>query len=145
MTDNQLRFARYLAYAGILPPWLLLALHLTFAPAWAAFASLAYGAIIASFVCGMHWGIYLRPAAPVPVNLLLTSNAGALAAWAMVLVSVLSVPVAGVGLALVLALLLLVDRRLLTAGVLQPWFWPVRRNASIGLGLGLILWSLLAS
>ncbi|GAB5428970.1 MAG: hypothetical protein Devi2KO_24290 [Devosia indica] len=144
MTEDQSRLVRYLAYAGVLPPWLCLALHLTVAPALAAFASISYGAVIASFVCGMHWGIYMRPTAQVPVNLLLTSNAGGLAAWAMVLVSVWSVAFAGLGLALVLALLLVIDRRLWTAGLLQPWFWPVRRNASIGLGAGLILWSILA-
>lgn len=144
MNDGQARLARALTYAGILPPWLGLVLHLAVAPAWAGFAVVAYGAIIASFVCGMHWGIALRPVANIPVNLLLTSNAGALAAWLLVLVALWSIPFACIGLVVVLALLLLIDHLLLAAAVLQPWFWTVRRNASLCLGAGLILWSIVA-
>lgn len=145
MNDGQARLARALTYGGILPPWLGLVLHLTVAaPAWAGFAVAAYGAVIASFVCGMHWGIALRPVATIPVNLLLTSNAGALAAWLLVLVALWSIPFACIGLVVVLGLLLLIDHRLLGAAVLQPWFWTVRRNASLGLGAGLLLWSIVA-
>lgn len=144
MTQGQRRLARYLTYSGILPPWLALALH--FGLGWqpAGFAALTYGAIIASFLCGMHWGLFLQLPKPVPINLLLTSNAGALAAWAMLLLSLWSAPLAFVGLAMVLAVLLFIDRRLLSLGVIKPWFWTIRRNASIGLGAGLIVWSLLA-
>ena len=144
MTDGQKRLVRYLAYAGALPPWLGLALHIAAPHAWAGFAAVAYAAIIVSFVCGMHWGVYLCSSVPIPINLLLTSNAGALFAWAMVLASIWSVPLACIGLAIALGLLLAVDRRLLLAAVLEPWFWTVRRNVSIGLGASLVMWSILA-
>ena len=38
MNDGQAPLARALTYAGILPPWLGLVLHLTVAPAWTGFA-----------------------------------------------------------------------------------------------------------
>lgn len=142
--DGQKRLACYLAYAGVLPPWLGLALHVAAPHASAGFAIVAYAAIIVSFVCGMHWGVYLSAPVTAPINLLLTSNAGALFAWAMVPASFWSVPLACIGLAIALALLLIVDRRLMLATVLEPWFWRVRRNASIGLGAGLVVWSLVA-
>lgn len=143
MTPSNIRLAQILTHAGILPPFLALAAHLTLAPAWAGAAALSYAAIIVSFVGGVHWGVFLRPSVPVPINLLVTSNAAALAAWALLLVSLWSVPAAALGLSLVLALLLAVDRRLLAAGAIEPWFWTVRRNASLGLGAALVLWSML--
>ena len=142
MNDGQKRLARYLAYAGVLPPWLGLALHIAFPHAWAGFATAAYAAIIVSFVCGMHWGVYLSSPVRTPINLLLTSNAGALFAWAMALASFWSVPLACIGLAVALALLLVVDRRMMLLAVLEPWFWTLRSNASIGLGTGLLVWSI---
>lgn len=144
MTQGQRRLAQYLTYCGILPPWLALGLH--FGLGWqpASFAALTYGAVIASFLCGMHWGLFMQLHKPISINLLLTSNAGALAAWAMLLVSLWSPALAFVGLAMVLAVLLFIDRKLLSQGVIEPWFWTIRRNASIGLGAGLIVWSLLA-
>lgn len=143
MTPSHIRLAQTLTHAGILPPWLALAVHLTLAPPGAASAALGYAAIIASFVGGVHWGVFLRPAVPMPVNLLITSNVAALAAWGLLLISAWSFPAAALGLALVVALLLAVDRRLLAAGAIDPWFWTIRRNASIGLGAALVAWSVL--
>lgn len=144
MTPGNIRLAQYLTYFGIIPPWLALALHLTPGLSWAGFAALAYGAVIASFLCGMHWGLFMQATKPMPINLLLTSNAGALAAWAMLLVSLWSASVAFIGLAIVLGVLLVIDRRLLSHCVIEHWFWTIRRNATIGLGAGLLVWSVLA-
>lgn len=144
MTESQIRLARGLTYAGILPVWLALLLHLTVQLPSAGLAALLYGAVIASFVCGMHWGQFIEARQPVPVNLLITSNIGALAAWVLALLSLWSFPLAFIGLAVVLGALLLVDRRLLSARLIAPWFWTLRRNASLGLGAGLLVWSVLA-
>jgi len=143
MTPEQKNLSKALAYAGILPPWIALAIAQVFPLAEAGFAALVYGAIIVSFVCGMHWTLSMQTPS-LPVNLLVTSNAGALAAWAMLVLSIWSMPFAYVGLAAVLALLLGIDRLLLRDGAIEPWFWVVRRNASIGLATGLLLWSILA-
>lgn len=144
MTQGQINLARTLTYAGILPPWLALIVHVSMGLPWAGFSALTYGAVIASFVCGMHWGLAMKPPDRMPVNLLITSNVGALAAWAMLLASMWSTDLAFLGLAIVLGVLLLVDRKLLSATVIEPWFWSVRCIASIGLGAGLIFWSILA-
>ena len=144
MTQGQIALARILAYGGILPPWLALILHVSTGLPWAGFAALTYGAVIASFVCGMHWGMAMRPSQRMPINLLITSNVGALAAWAMLLGSMWSTNLAFLGLAIVLGVLLLVDRKLLSATTIEPWLWSVRCIASIGLGAGLVFWSLLA-
>ena len=144
MTQGQINLARLLTYAGILPPWLALIVNLSTGLPWTGFAALTYGAVIASFVCGMHWGLAMQRPRSMPVNLLVTSNVGALAAWAMLLASMWSTDLAFIGLVIVLGVLLLIDRKLLSAAVIEPWFWSVRWLASIGLGTGLIFWSILA-
>lgn len=143
MTAADRLLATRLTYAGILPPWLGLALTPLLGVPQVGFGVLIYGAVIASFVCGMHWGVQMNVQGPLPVQLLLTSNIGALLAWVLVLASIWSMPLALVGLALVLASLLVIDRRLISAKVIEPWFWVLRRNASIGLGIGLLTWSVI--
>ena len=53
--DNQ-RLAGVLTLAGIAPIWGLLVLRLWLDSAPLGLIALGYGAVIASFVCGMHWG-----------------------------------------------------------------------------------------
>jgi len=139
----QHRQAMRLTYAGILPPWIALGLEQVGSLYWLDLAVLTYGAVIASFICGMHWATFMYKTAPDGSHLLLTSNAGALAAWALVPVSILSMPLALVLMVGVLALLLAIDRQLLAAGAIEPWFWTLRRNATIGLGAGLLAWAVL--
>ena len=144
MTRSSQVIARWLSYAGVLPPWVALALSGLLPNDWAPFAALSYGAVIASFVCGMHWSAYMTARVPLPTKLLITSNIGALAAWALVLVSFWSINLAFMGLVAVLAGLLFIDRQLLGEGAIDAWFWSVRRDASLGLGAGLLVWGLLA-
>lgn len=139
----QHRQAMRLTYAGILPPWIALGLEQVASLYWLDLAVLTYGAVIASFICGMHWSTFMYKTAPAGSHLLLTSNAGALAAWALVPVSILSMPLALVLMVGLLALLLVIDRQLLAAGAIEPWFWTLRRNATIGLGAGLLAWAVL--
>lgn len=143
MTEEKIRVARYLALAGIAPPWISFGFSLVFPGAWAGFAALTYAAVIVSFVGGMHWGLFMQARGPMPMNLLITSNVAALAAWAMVLFSMWSATVAFLGLAACLGALLLIDRRLLAVGSIAPWFWALRRNASLGLGAAMVIWSVL--
>jgi hypothetical protein len=144
MTSSSQVLARWLSYAGVLPPWLALLVSGQLPDGWAGFAALSYGAVIASFVCGMHWASYLAAQNPLPTNLLITSNVAALAVWALVLASIWTINLAFAGLVVVLAGLLLIDRQLRAAGAIEPWFWQVRRNASLGLCAGLLVWSLVA-
>ena len=98
--------------------------------------------MIASFVCGVHWGLFMARYRVMPFNLLVTSNVGALAAWAMLLLGQVSLPTGFVGLALVLAGLLALDWRLVQRGGIAPWFWRLRWMATAGLGLGLLVWGI---
>lgn len=136
------RLATLLTYAGILPPWLLLALAQVTELGGLALAALGYGAVIASFVAGIQWSTFLHSGGQTPLNLLLVSNLGALAAWGCVMVSLWSMPIGFVGLALVLAALLVVDERSFAARVLPDWFRPLRRHATLGLGLGMLVWAI---
>jgi hypothetical protein len=141
MTAADRVLATRLTYAGILPPWLGLGLAPLLGVTEVGFGVVIYGAVIASFVCGMHWGVYMNASGPLPVKLLLTSNLGALIAWVLVLLSIWSMQSAIVGLVLVVAVLLEIDRRLFSAKIIEPWFWLLRRNASLGLGIGLLVWN----
>jgi len=144
MTRNNQLLASALTLAGVAPIWLLLAARLALdAPALAPLA-LGYGAVIASFVCGVHWGLFMGQSERVPVNLLVTSNVGALLAWGFLALGQVWVSGAAIGLALLLAVLLALDGVLLQQGSVEPWFRRLRWMASVGLGLGLVVWGMLA-
>ena len=141
--DNQ-RLAGVLTLAGIAPIWGLLVLRLWLDGAPLGLIALGYGAVIASFVCGVHWGLFMSRAEQMPFNLLVTSNVGALLAWAMLVLGLAS-PTAGFfGLALVLAGLLAMDWLIRQRSGIEPWFWRLRWMASLGLGVGLIVWGIWA-
>ena len=90
--------------------------------------ALTYGAIILSFLAGIHWAIYLFFADHCPRNLLLTSNSIALIGWASLGVDLF--PVA-LGLqAICFLYLLILDLKLHRAGLLPTWFFHLRRNAT---------------
>ncbi|WP_421697349.1 DUF3429 domain-containing protein [Ancylobacter sp.] len=82
-----------------------------------------YGAVIASFVCGIHWGAALVAAEGLALRLFLISNIAALLGWVAALLP------AGPGfllLAVLFAALLLVDRHLWRARLWPLWFWRLR-------------------
>lgn len=87
-----------------------------------------YGAVIAAFVAGIHWGAYLFNGARCGVNLLAWSNVVALSAWVALLV-----PSARVGLVILVACfaaLLWLDMRLHRNGVTPAWFNRLRIRAT---------------
>ena len=54
-----------LTYAGVLPVWIGMgALQFADIP-WIGSGMLAYGAIIVSFICGMHWATFMSAAGPL--------------------------------------------------------------------------------
>ncbi|MGV8831932.1 MAG: DUF3429 family protein [Devosia sp.] len=141
--DNQI-IAAGLVVAGIMPVWILLALKFWLPELALAPLALGYGAVIASFVCGVHWGLFMTRSRIMPVNLLVTSNVGALLAWAMLALGQGSAVSGFTGMALVLAGLLALDFWLLQRGGIAPWFWRLRWIATAGLGLGLLVWGVTA-
>lgn len=137
MTKPDTQLAQILTYAGTLP--LVTCVALSFAPITGfdnhLFAS-TYSAIIISFLCGMHWAIFLYFAEKCPQNLLATSNVVALLAWGSLLV--IHREFTYIFQALCFVFLFMLDFKLNDAGVLPEWFYPLRRNATIIVVLSLV-------
>jgi hypothetical protein len=119
-----------LVYAGAIP-FIGLAL-LAHVPAVAELDPVvlfqSYALVIVSFLCGAHWGLGLAARGKAPLNLFLTSNALVVLLW---LVHAL-LP-AGAFMLLFcseLLVLLLIDRRLRSAGLLDPWYYVLRVRIS---------------
>lgn len=92
-------------------------------------AVVSYSLVIVSFVAGSHWGIYLQNDASAPVNLFMTSNVSVLVPWlAFVLGSINSTLLA---LILAFVLLLVIDRRLLTFGLIDTAYFRLRAIATL--------------
>lgn len=131
MNVEQQKLATVLTYAGLLP--LVLALvnrFLQAVPIDSLFWAASYAAVIASFICGIHWAVFLFFAERSPVNLLLTSNLICLAAWAALLL-----PLAWSALAVLMLCfisLLRIDRRLRDEQLIPAWFYRLRQRASAG-------------
>ncbi len=87
-------------------------------------AVLAYGLTIASFMAGVHWGTALNSSRPLPVNLFISSNVIALAAWFAYLFA--SASVAALILAALFAVLLGIDWKLRKADVIDNVYWQTR-------------------
>jgi len=90
--------------------------------------ALHYSVIISSFLCGIHWAIYLFFSGKCPRNLFITSNIIALIAW-------LTLSLANLHTALLLQslcflYLLTIDYRLVAGGIIPDWFYLLRRNAT---------------
>lgn len=95
-----------------------------------------YAAVIASFVCGIHWGAALFSPGGMALRLFVASNVAALLAWGAALLS----PRPGfLLLAAVFAGLLLVDRQLRQSGLWPGWFWTLRVTISTVV-IGACLW-----
>jgi hypothetical protein len=88
-----------------------------------------YSAIIVSFLCGIHWAVYLFFAEKCSRNLLITSNLVALIVW-LLLLSTNSLLTTMLQIVCFLYLLTL-DLRLHNAGLLPEWFYRLRRNATV--------------
>jgi hypothetical protein len=137
MSPNSITTACWLTYAGILP-FAAGLVGQVFAPEAAPWRewTAAYGAVIAAFIAGIHWAVHLFFGDKAPVNLLISSNVLALAAWGALLLP------AGPGpfrlLVLVFLALVLIDRRLYRAELIPDWFYRLRLQASAAVLLCLL-------
>lgn len=125
-SPSNARIAWGLASAGALPFLAALADILFRDGAWTGYVQI-YGAVIASFICGMHWSVALLSPRAAPVPLLLGSNVGALLAW------VAAIAPASLGFAMfavLFAALAAIDHLLHRAGSWPAWFWRLRLSIS---------------
>lgn len=89
----------------------------------------SYGALIVSFLCGIHWAVFLFFSEKCPRNLFITSNLITLSVW----VSLLTIKQ---NMALLMQLLafvylLVLDLKLRDCDLLPQWYYLMRRNATI--------------
>lgn len=130
MNRRQIQLAKTLTMFGALPfigavvarVYGLDALHVRY-------FSLTYGAVIVSFLSGMHWGLFLSQAHLTRTNLLLSSNIIALLAWGSLLLFSATLQYV-VQIACFISLLL-IDRKLTNEGVLERWFFDLRNKISL--------------
>ena len=134
MQTRNIKLAQGLTYAGTLPLiGLAAAAHLVQNPEAVLLMATAYAAIIAAFISGIHWAIYMFHDEKCPRNLLLTSNMVALLAWASLLLPGPAILVQ----TLCFLYLLVLDFKLRDAWILPQWFFALRRNATVVVVLAL--------
>ena len=144
MAQRNQRLAQLLVYSGALPFIACVCLSVI---GWDIFDArwygISYGAIILSFLAGIHWGVYLFTSPSCPQNLFITSNIAALLGW----LSLLVYPHWGAFLLLILCFswLLLLDHKLFKLDILPDWFYRLRVHATIIViaslvSLGLVNW-----
>lgn len=144
------QLSKALGYAGLLPQILVVAV-LASGSTWWRFAALslgyAYAALILSFVGGMWWGLAARHSDRAPGWLWLAGVMPSLIALATFLPWAIGATWPGPSLVIVgLSLLasLIVDRKLIVAGLAPPWWMALRFPLSVGLGLLTIVTGALA-
>lgn len=130
MKNSNIMRAKILTYSGTLP-LVASAIGIYFSANGfdSALIARTYAAIIISFLCGIHWAVYLFLAEKCPRNLLITSNVIALLAWASLLATHQSIAI--VLQTLCFLYLLTLDLKLRDAGIIPEWFYSLRRNATI--------------
>jgi Protein of unknown function (DUF3429) len=130
MTRTSIRLAQALSFCGTLPFIGAVLLHIM--PLYgldSALIARSYGALIISFICGIHWAAFLFFADQCPRSLLLMSNVVTLLAWvplffhAVILSSCLH--------SACFIYLLASDYRLMRAGIYPLWFFNLRCHATL--------------
>ena len=126
-----------LTYSGTLPFLASVLLQLFFADLVALdyqYILIAYGAVITSFIAGVHWGIYLNH--NPSINLFIHSNIIALMAWLALLIPVY---LGFILLIICFLYLFLIDRKLAQWNFIEPWFIRLRLHATSVVVLSLIV------
>jgi hypothetical protein len=130
----QHRLKRWLTLSGTLP-FIGAAISVYVLPNDLANLSLSfvavYGAVIISFLCGMHWGLYLYKYDQIGPNLFLESNIIALLAWVSVLLGQISIALCFGMQVCLFAYLLWTDRNRLSSDIIRPAFYDLRLMATL--------------
>jgi Protein of unknown function (DUF3429) len=130
VNKQQVKLASILTTLGALPFVGAVAAQLAGISAYhTSYFSLTYGAVILSFLGGMHWGVFLSQAHVARINLLVSSNLFALLAWLSLL---MLVPLTQYLIQITCFLaLLLIDRRLAADGMIERWFYNLRKHVTL--------------
>lgn len=141
MNEKNILTARVLTYSGIIPFLFLgmaVALHVSGLDY--SLALFAYGAVIISFLCGIHWAVFLFFSQKCSRNLLLHSNVITLLGWLSVLPFkphlTFSLQI------LIFIYLMILDRELYRNKIIPSWFFQLRLNATLIVVLILIITAL---
>lgn len=138
MNEKNILSARVLTYTGIIPFLFLgMAVALHASGLDYRFALFAYGAVIISFLCGIHWAVFLFFSQKCSRNLMLHSNAIALIGWLSVFPVMLQVTF--LLQIFSFAYLLIIDLELYRNKVIPSWFFYLRRNATLIVVLLLVI------
>jgi hypothetical protein len=130
VNQRNIILAKLLTYSGTLPLiFCAAAMLMPIGAIDAGFLARTYSAVIISFLCGIHWAVYLFFSEKCQRNLLIASNVVALIAW-------LSLITAHDRIYLLIQnfcflYLLTLDMKLRDCGILPEWFYHLRRNATI--------------
>ena len=124
---------RILGYFGVVPFLILAALSFLFPDPAAhnvlAFTHVTYGALIASFLGGIHWPFALQRDMQVQIAL---SVMPVIIGLAMMIVAFVVSDVAGLlGMGALFALIYLVDKSFLPDGAFHPDYQGLRRNLTV--------------
>lgn len=130
MHEKNILIARILTYLGIMPFLFLgMAVALRASGLNYSLALFSYGAVIISFLCGIHWAVFLFFSQKCSRNLLLHSNALTLLGWLSVL---LVRPHLTISLQILIFMyLLFLDLELYRNKIFPSWFFQLRLNATL--------------
>jgi uncharacterized membrane protein len=130
MRDPFSRQASLLSYLGVLPLiFCAAAIIAGYYPDEMTFIQRAYGAVIVSFISGIHWGLSMKDHQRKTIWLLTTSNVIALLAWGSLLMHHAISAFATLTLAFII--LLMIDRKLYRLGHIEPWFIKLRHRLTL--------------
>lgn len=130
MNEKNILTARILTYAGIIPFLFLgMAVALHASRFDYSLALCVYGAVIISFLCGIHWAVFLFFSQNCSRNLLLHSNAISILGWFSVLLGMSYLTFALQ--ILCFLYLLILDRELHRQHLIPLWFFQLRLKATI--------------
>lgn len=131
MKANDILIAKILTYSGTIPFFICITL-LFYVPIKnidSIYLALTYGTTIISFLCGIHWGIYLFSSKKFSLNLLIISNIITLINWFLLIFKI--IPFTFIVQSICFIILLLIDKKLYNEEILPKWFYQLRLNATL--------------